>query len=429
MAIFLPYYVAAIALLYFELRGSRMPTLPAMPRWPPWVWAGVVVAAYAAQLAILYGVSTRTVPIAVAVRAGAHPDSVEGAMLALGLLQSLALVALYRAVPSKRLVWAGGIALLALSLASPVFGSPDPYAYVGDALLGRSAYTPPASAFAGEFAAIGAFFKPPLLPAPYGPLWLALVRLVTEPVPGLLGKLLALRAFGALGVAALLGALRACGVPPRIVAIAALNPALAQNYVCDAHNDALGIALAVAAAAALRRSAAGTPIAAAFVTLAGLVKLPFAVLAAPVFSRVASRIVRYASLAAAIGVTIAVSWLAGGAAYFGGLLVHVPVEGPAYWLNLAVALVALASLAVAFAGGRRLNAAVWPIAMMGSYVATWYVAYGLPYALARRRTLAYLLTALPFACALLDAKFMRPWTYAAVLPAVVVWHVWPRRAA
>ncbi|MBV8434914.1 MAG: hypothetical protein JO029_11600, partial [Candidatus Eremiobacteraeota bacterium] len=54
--------------------------------------------------------------------------------------------------------------------------------------------------------------------------------------------------------------------------------------------------------------------------------------------------------------------------------------------------------------------------MMGSYVATWYMLYGLPYALARRRLLAYLLIALPVASALVDAKFMRPWTYFAALP-------------
>jgi hypothetical protein len=65
--------------------------------------------------------------------------------------------------------------------------------------------------------------------------------------------------------------------------------------------------------------------------------------------------------------------------------------------------------------------------MMSSYIATWYCAYGIPYALARHRLLAYLMIALPFACALVDAKFMRPWTPLVLAGSIILCALQPRR--
>jgi hypothetical protein len=63
--------------------------------------------------------------------------------------------------------------------------------------------------------------------------------------------------------------------------------------------------------------------------------------------------------------------------------------------------------------------------MASSYVASWYLLYALPYALARRRIAAYLLIAFPFADVLVDAKFMQWWTYTIVLPLAVLLAVLP----
>ena len=49
---FLPYYTAAIALLYFELRGSRRSAFD-MPRLPPWLCIGGLITTYGIQLATI----------------------------------------------------------------------------------------------------------------------------------------------------------------------------------------------------------------------------------------------------------------------------------------------------------------------------------------------------------------------------------------
>ncbi|HTX59247.1 MAG TPA: hypothetical protein VMH02_06165 [Verrucomicrobiae bacterium] len=424
MAVFLPYYAAALALLYLELRGAR-PRAIALPRLSPAIWTGVLLLAFAGQLACFWHAAQAAaraepwraaLPIGVAVANVPHAQLVAGTLLALALVQSFALLALHRAPPSRGLVVAGSAALFALALAAPAFVSPDPYAYVGDALLGVRSYAPPAQPFAGAFGLVNRLFGAPMLPSPYGPLWTACATLVTAAFGSLLGKLFALRLFGLGCVLALLAALRAFGVPRRVVALVALNPAIALEYVAGAHNDALGLAALAVAAVLVRRSAV---LASATIAIAGLVKLPFVVLGLPLLAAIEPRARRYACAISAAVVALGVSWWSGGAAYFGGLAVHVPVPGPAYPLNVAVAFFALCAIGIAFLGGPRLRSALWLIAMASSYVATWYLFYGAPYALARRRLFAYLAIALPFADALLDAKFMQWWTSAIVLPLVV----------
>ncbi len=426
MAIFLPYYIAALAMLVFELRGASMAPSVAVPRWRAWCWVATLLVAYAAQLEVVrYAALSLAssnqwrsqLPIPVAEHGMGHPDLVEATLLCLALYESFVLYALYRTMPSRRVIVGGAALMVALSIAAPAFISPDAYAYVGDALLGLRAYAPPRSDFTAEYGLINRFFAAPMLPAPYGPLWIAVARLVTGIAPTLLTKLIALRLLGAASFLALLAALKAYGVRPRLLAVAALNPAIAQQYIADAHNDLLGIALVVAAAALARQRRA--LIASGITAAAGLVKLPFTVLALPIFAAVKPRWLRYACAAGAIALAIAISWWGAGAAYFRGLNVHVPAPGPVYALNVAVSLAALFLLGLATIGGRRFYSAVWLIAMMSSYVATWYVAYGLPYALARHRIIAYLLIALPFACAAVDAKFMRPWTPIVLIIAVL----------
>lgn len=430
MIIFLPYYVAALALLYLELRGRTVIPPVAVPAWRAPVWIALLAVSYALQLAIVaYAAASAAsaqpwrgaLPIGVAEHGMAHPDAVEAALLFVAAVQVWALAGLFRARPSWSATGCGFVALIALSLAAPATISPDAYAYVGDALLGHNAYDPPDMLFPGQFAAIDRLFHPPLLPAPYGPLWLAVDRLVTAPFPTLGAKIAALRVFGAMCYLGLLAALRGCSVSRRAIALAAVNPAIAQQYVADAHNDLLGIAIVVVAAALI---AARRPFAAAgAVVVAALVKLPFVLLALPIFVRIRPSALRYALCAGAIVLSVALSWIGGGNAYLRGLTVHVPLAGAVFFTNAVVTIAALTLLGVAAIVVRRYASAIWILPMMSSYIATWYMTYGLPYALESRRILVYLLTALPLATMLVDAKFMRPWTFAAVLPAVVILNV------
>lgn len=423
MIIFLPYYVAALALLFLELRGRRVVPRLAVPAWRAPVWIVLLVASYCVQLAIVWYAAVTVastqawraaLPIGVAEHGMAHPDAIEAALLVVAAIQVWSLAGLFRSRPSPRQTALGFIALVALSLAAPALVSPDAYAYVGDALLGRNAYNPPPTNFPGEFAAIDRLFHPPLLPAPYGPLWIALDRLVTAPFATLGEKILALRALGALCYLGLIAALRGCSFSDRAIAIAAVNPAIAQQYVADAHNDLMGLALVVAAAALV---AARRPLAAAgAVAVAALVKLPFVLLALPVFAGIRTKTLRYASYAGAVGVAVALSWSGGGSDYLRGLTVHVPLAGAVFFTNAAVTVVAVTLLGLSFVNARRYASAIWIVPMMSSYIATWYMTYGLPYALKQRRFVTYLFVALPLATILVDAKFMRPWTFAAVLP-------------
>ena len=426
MSIFLTLYAAALALVYLELRGRTTPAAPRTPAWPAWAWCAILVGTYAMQLGLVWYAATAIsanepwralLPIGVASHDAKHPDATAAALLALGALQSVALLGLYRSAAQRRVLVLGAAALLLLSFAAPAFISPDPYAYVGDALLGWSSYAPPHRDLPGDYALVNRFFTTPMLPAPYGPLWIAIARLVSNPFPSLLGKLLAFRALGAASFVAFLAGLRALGMPRRILAVAALNPGLAMQYVASAHNDLLGVAAIVIAAALLRRNPV---VACGLVVVAALIKLPFAILGLPIFAAVPSRPARYACATAVVSAGVALSWFGAGAGYFQGLAVHVPEVGFVHLLNAAVSVAALAAIAVAFLGGRRLASAVWLMPMMGSYIASWYVSYGVPYALARRRILGALLVLMPFAALLLDAKFMRVWTYAVVVPAIVI---------
>ena len=189
MTFFLPYYVAALALLYFELRGSAPPALWT-PRLPSWAWISGLIATYAAQLAAIWYAASAVVasepwrahlPIAVAGHDYPYQGWVSGLLLVLSLAQSYALLALYRQPATRGGVLFGAIVMSALSLAAPAFISPDPYAYVGDALLGTASYAPPSTPFGGQFAPIDRFFAAPMLPSPYGPLWTVVAQLVTMP--------------------------------------------------------------------------------------------------------------------------------------------------------------------------------------------------------------------------------------------------------
>jgi hypothetical protein len=422
---FLPYYVAAVALLYFELRGAPPRALPT-PRLPAWAWIAGLIATYAAQLGAIWYTAVAAIPaepwrahipIGVASHTVPYAGLVSAVLLVLTLVQSYALLALYRRPATRVTVVVGAIVMCAFSLAAPAFVSPDPYAYAADAMLGRASYVPPPVPFGGEFAPIDRFFSAPMLPSPYGPLWTIVAGLITAPFATLLGKLIALRVLGLLSYVALLAALRACGAPARLLAIAALNPGLLLQYVASAHNDLFGIVALVAAAAFASRNAI---VATGLLVVGALVKLPFVVLGLPVLAAVRSRPARYACAAVALVAAVALSWWGAGSGYFSGLTVHVPAPGPVYVVNSIVALLALIAIGVAFVGGPRVRAAVWLIPMASSYVASWYLIYALPYALARRRMLAYLLIAFPFADVLIDAKFMHWWTYAIVLPIVVL---------
>ncbi|HEY1976071.1 MAG TPA: hypothetical protein VGG89_05995 [Candidatus Baltobacteraceae bacterium] len=414
--IFTVYYVAALVLLVAEARGLLRSRRPATPRFPGIAWVAVLVLAYAAQIGVCEAMASRgSWPIGV-VRWQADATGAVALLLLLALAQSYALLALYR-TGAKTAAVAAGAVLMALFSFAPVLANADVYAYVGNGVLGRAAYAPPAVPFAGDLAAINAFWHVPVPAATYGPLWIAVARALTELAPTLLLKITAFRVLGAALLAALFALLRAYGIAPRVLAIVALNPALYFEFVLNAHNDLLPVVIVTLAAL----TAPWWPLGASLlIAAAALIKVPFVLLGLPVLARVREPLARALGVAVALVVAAVVSWLGGGEAYARALLAYASGSHLETFVHAIAALAAFALLIFAVAAARGLRTSVWLLPMFGAYTAPWYALWSLPYALGAQRILVYLAIWLPFVTFLTEPALTRVWTIAGLLPAVVI---------
>lgn len=376
----------------------------------------MLVASYALQIGLAMTLARAGPwPYAVVVFDNGHGLAI-AALLACGALQTYALIGLYRSAPSKNaLAWTAA-AMLAISLVAPVLTNADLYAYVGNGILGRTAYLPPRAPFAGDLSIVNMWWGAPMAPATYGPLWLVLAHAIAAAGSTLALKLLAFRIAAALCFGALFVAMRAYGIPVRLLALLALNPAFYFQFVLNAHNDILACAI-VAAAAVLARNRPA--LAAALIATAALVKAPYALAGLPVLAVVRPAAQRYTLCAFAIVAAVAVSWFAGGAPYASALLLHVNSSHMESSLHAIAMVAAIAAIAAAVAGMRRLRAVVWLLPMLGAYTAAWYAAWSLPYAMGRRRVLLYLLVWFPVISIVAEPSLSRPWTVIVLVPLIV----------
>jgi hypothetical protein len=371
----------------------------------------LLTGAFAADLAVIWYAATHhsplfawenRLPLRVLPDMSAQADHVllvVSARLLLGLLISFCLLALWnelRANPrAKNLPLIVGAALLAgIAICAPCLTSADAYSNVGYSILGGEAYTPPSAPFIGEFSVINNWWGTPLVPAPYGPLWIHLLPAQESFAHSLLGKLLLLRLAALIEFCCFLVALRVAGFKREIVALAALNPFFWLQFVVDAHNDILPLLL-VTLAFALVRKIPG--IAAALVIGAGLIKIPFALLGLLCFVRLRPS-QRYGLGVLSILVTVGLSILWGGGRYFSALVHHAmpdsPLESPAHFLGAILAGgIVIATLVI----GPRFRAALLAVPALAPGLFPWYLSWGLPYGLLRHRYLTWLLIALPVA--------------------------------
>jgi hypothetical protein len=413
--IFTVYYVCALVLAVAETRGLLRSRRPATPPWPGITWIAALVVTYAAQIGVCEAIAARGHwPIAVVQW---QPDAAPVVvLLLLALAQSYSLLGLYRSGARTAAAVAGAV-LMALFSFAPVLSNADLYAYVGNGLLGRAAYTPPAAPFPGDLAAINAFWHVPVPAATYGPLWLAIATAVVATAPTLALKMTAFRLLGAMLLAALFALLHAYRIPPRVLAIVALNPALYFEFVLNAHNDLPAVVVVTAAAL----TASWWPLGASLlVAAAALIKLPFVLLGLPVLANVRETVPRVLAVAVAVVAAAIVSWFAGGPAYARALLAYASGSHLESAVHAIAALAALAAIAFAVAGMRRLKSAVWLLPMFGAYTAPWYALWSLPYALGARRVLVYLAIWLPFVTFIAEPALTRVWTLAGVLPVAIV---------
>ena len=290
-----------------------------------------------------------------------HADLAGGAMAVLGAGASLVLACLYVGLgrcgitaAGARWICAGAATMALLALAAPALTSADMYSNVGYSLLGWGAYAPPDRAFDGAFEVINRWWGAPMVPAPYGPLWLAVLDLTTWPAPTLLAKLESLRVLGLASFGGFIAVLAWLRMPWRLIVMAALNPALWLHFVANAHNDMLAVLCVALGALMLARG--GAFIAVVCIVAAGLIKLPYAVLGLLIFAGVRAPASRYAFMAAVVALTALLSLWLGGAPYLAALAQHVVSRtGTESLLHALTALVAAVVVLAALLGFGRLR--------------------------------------------------------------------------
>jgi len=326
----------------------------------------------------------------------------------------LALTLLLRRIRDiPRAVWipafGGGIALAATALAARTVGSADVYAYVAYAKLGLAAsYAPAADALPGAYRAIGAFWGDPIVASVYGPLWLVFQSVVSGGAD-LGGAVFGTRLLGLVSVAAFVALLLRSPLPKRLAALACVNPALYLEYVVNAHNDLIGVDLALAAIV-LGENAPFTAV--ALVTLAGLVKAPFVLFALVAFrQQPPARRGLYAAWT--IGLVLAGSYIFGGETYLHDLVQrgardHIGPVAPRLVTALIFILGALGLTGVAAVAvtGRSVRGLAFALTEAGFPTPqAWYFGWGFPLAALDAWTLEAMLVAFPVVAGLLDRSY------------------------
>ena len=329
--------------------------------------------------------------------------------LLLALLQTALLVVVVAGIaqaPPKSIarkvpfLIAAGFALLALS--APALTSMDVLGYVGLGMLGSHAYAAPPGFFHDGYARL--FHEWPLRPTIYGPLWVGLNAAVVAFGTTFAAKILALRIFGALLIAAMFVLARALGAGRATQWAIALNPMLWFQFVSNAHNDALAIVLVLGAVLAVVRRYPW--IAVVLIAAAGLVKLPFLVFGAIVFVRT-GRLGAIAYTAAAVLGCIGISAMFGGHEYLNALLATAHERGVDWRPEVSLAkgivvAVALGATAAALLTGRVSGFAGWLYTGLAPVLFPWYLAWMIAYAAAIGTGILEALIALPVLAALAD---------------------------
>ncbi|MBV8197986.1 MAG: hypothetical protein JO263_07610, partial [Candidatus Eremiobacteraeota bacterium] len=359
--LFIP-YAAAFVLVFAEWRGRLNRFRTQLAALPAWAWIGALAVTYASQLLVVRAAALQTprdlmiaahgaaLPIPVLLPGFPHADWYSAAFLLGGLVQTVALAELYRTGVSRTVLFAGAAVLTVMSVCAPGLTSFDLYGYVHDSLLGLAAYLPPYPPFRGEYHSFDLWFGGPT-PTLYGPLWFPIVESVMSLGSTLLGKLVVYRLFSAALVAVVLFLLRALGQSRRMLAIVALNPALLFLTVANGHNDVLAIAIVLLAACFAQRSLL---LAAATIALAGLIKLPYAVLGLPVLGPYGTQGRRAVASVVAIAAALTLSWIGGGTGYFADFHRYSGRASADEFARVVAVVAALCALGIATLANRRL---------------------------------------------------------------------------
>jgi hypothetical protein len=421
-----PLVTAAFILTLWEALGRRLPILsvrlPHVTRLAASGAAIVLVGAFAEQLLLIayqaghdgarpaWIGATPFLFVDDAYPFGAEHGAISLAALGIVLMQSIGFGTLVAGVAqgdslSRRLVPFVAAMLGVLALWAPVVTSGDVFGYVGLGMLGTHVFERPAHFFSGEYARL--FDAYPLRPTIYGPLWIGLNAGVVALGTTFAGKVLALRALGAVLLLILAWLVQRVGGSRTLTAAVLLNPMLWLQFVSNAHNDLMAVTLVVAGVALVAQRRPAWAMAA--IAAAGLVKLPFLIVGAVVFAREGPRrALLYAGGAA--GLCVVLSAVFGGAPYLDALLATTRGRGVAMdpllqATKTGFALAAVGASAFVLLRGRFPAFAGWLYPALAPLLFPWYLIWAVPYALAARAGALATLLALPLLATLSDTIY------------------------
>ncbi len=411
--------VAAAGLFATHIRGEARDTRAQRVRAnPAFVCASsvVVAGAFALQLAVVNAAAIAQRPLphwlaALPVRViddraplFGHAPFGDLDALAAGL-QTLGLIALWVTVRRRQIgrlssVIIGGASALMLgcALAAPAMTSFDMYAYAATVHGGLAhAYHPANAAFAGDWYAVNRIYGTPVYPSAYGPVWLALAAGATSWIASFAGTIAALRVIELVAFVACVAALRRLGAPAYALALFAMNPAIVADAIVSGHNDLTAVAFVLVAAAMRERFPLG---AIALATCAGAIKLPFLLIAPLAFVAETDHGKRVTYALATLALSLGISVIFGGGAYLAAIrqtattydaIGHATTDA----LRLAIAVVVIATVALALLRRRFSPTLAWAFCALGVTFSSWYLVWGTPYAWAERRWFARFLISLP----------------------------------
>jgi hypothetical protein len=432
--------LVALVLFARELLGrlARVGAIRlAAPRLGVRLTAGLLVVVFLTKIAMLWFVAqhyreswSRGLPITIPPLAPAgHADAIAVANVLLAVGEAFLLWCLAAGVDSDaprrypRTILASGSMMAVIALGAPILTAPDAYLSVGYSLTGLGAYHPPALPFHGDLQAINHVWGTPIIPSLYGPLWIGIISGALSFVPGLLGKLLALRTLALLAFSGTLATLAGMRLPRSIVALVALNPDWWLQLVTNAHADVLAVLFAALAGAAIVHKRPAWAVVGT--VAAGLVKLPYAIACLAMFILSARREERIRYSALSLGCSLLVT----AALARAGLLIAFPRTLHALHGNVADPIhltAAVLAVVVLFAGlvlRLRFRTGGWLFPAWGPAPLPWYLTLGVPYAAATRREGTTFLIIAPIAMLLQDAMFYRPWLGEVSFVLALIWAV------
>ena len=340
-------------------------------------------------------------------------------MLCLGRLG--ADVAWTSSIPLRRLLLGVAAIMSVIAIFPHAMTSGDSYSYVAYSMLGHDAYNPPSTRFPGELGAINDWWGVPVVPSPYGPLWLAFSAMLGDVASTIVGKILVFHLAGLLLVIVTGALLTFKTADTRVGALWFCNPVVYLQFVVNGHNYMAAIALT---AGAFLLAPKRPWVATCCATAAGLIKLTFVPIALLALVPIRRPRDRLALAALSVTSSVAISLVWGGPSYVRALQTHIGShhgDGFGDIFQSANLVLALTATILALSHRRAPRSMVLAFPALGIIAYPWYSAWSLPFAWLEPRLFLVFLAIWPGIAFLIETVFdVLPFDLLAVVALVAI---------